>query len=106
MTRRALRDIVRDVRVRPGWRVTVEKAFAQPPEAILVLRGRVLDSDRSGRRFPVEFVEFMPDLQGLTPRGALRRVLRLLDQAERHETREWFRYRGTRPFDPHRVAVL
>lgn len=103
MTRRALRQIVADVRVRPGWRVSVEKAFAQPPEAILVLRGRVPDSDGSGRRFHTEFVEFMPDLSDLSPRAVLRRVLGLLDRAERHETREWLRYRGARPFDPHRA---
>jgi hypothetical protein len=100
VTRRALRQVVADVRVRPGWRVSVEKAFAQPPEAILVLRGRVRDAGGPGTVL-TEFVEFMPDLSGLTPRAVLRRVLRLLDQAERHETREWLRYRGARPFDPH-----
>ena len=103
MTFKRLQRIMQDIRPRPGWRVRAERVFRGPADVLITVAARVKDSGGHGY-VEVGRVEFLgPErLKHLDERGALRLVLRLLDEAEAHETREWFRYKGTRPFDPHR----
>lgn len=97
MTRSRLKEIVRRIRYKPGWKIRVDDAgdveiVAQVPCAYHPSR-RPVDP-------PHAFVTNARVI--LSTRVLLGEIFDACQRLEFHETAEWFRYRGRRPFDPHR----
>jgi hypothetical protein len=96
-----LKTIVRQVRYKPGWNLQVDRDSGD----IVFLAG-VYDSYHP-RRKPVDrpqaFIVITPrKLKGLTTAKLLEWIHDMCRRLEFHEVGEWLKYRGRRPFDPHK----
>lgn len=91
--------IARDITYKPGWEFKVEIQHRRP---ILIIKAYVQHSET------LEWVTF--DIKRLIPRSVsdeaqfIDWVEDMVDEAEHHETREFFRYKGTLVDNPHEVS--
>lgn len=95
MKRAELERLVRQIRYKPGWRFGVDDS------GDIVVSARVRDSYSRTRR-GVTVYSYTVVQSDMSERDVLQGIIDAVEALEFHETREWFRYRGTRPFNPHK----
>lgn len=78
---------------KPGWTLTID------PGPTLTIRWTTPDSRNPGQTAAVKSIRPLPATYD--PDEFTQAVLAGLDDAERHETREWFRRDGVLVDDPH-----
>lgn len=87
---------LRGFRYKPGWSVRLDES------GDVEVTARVPDAYHPGRRVETHAYVVDPLARGWGRRELMRRVADAIWRLEHHEFGEWLRYRGRRPFDPHR----
>jgi len=96
--------MVNAIKYKPGWNLTAVTMLDHGGDLVRVsLSARVLDARLSNQTITVFLHDvFTRDsIELSTPLDMLYRIRHFIEGMETHETREWFTYNGTRPFDPH-----
>lgn len=103
MTVSEMRDLVSAITYKPGWSIRFVREGARPyvQAFVGVESDSSLDSAaRDGTREPWATGKRYLSWH-MTRQEVVSAVFGLLKDAEEHETREWFRYKGASIFNPH-----
>lgn len=95
--------VIDQMSYKPGWRIEAKPIIDKfGYDALEVsLRMRVTDAYDHSRTVMFQSAAVLHMLERQDEEGLVRDVMRLIERAEVHEAREFFTYRGERPFDPH-----
>ncbi len=93
MSEHDLRALLTQLRYKPGWHFRVDAS------GDIVVTARVQDAYHRGHRTSVRsYVVVNKHWRRAT---VLKETMEAIEALEFHEAREWFCYKGRRPFDPH-----
>lgn len=97
MTDAEMHEIVNAITYKPGWSIDLRWAYDLPYIQISVSNSMCASTGvpapwKSGKRYLSKHM-CRQEIVGV--------VFGLIKDAEEHETREWFRYRGAAIFNPH-----
>ena len=102
---RQIKEIVeRELSYKPGCvlEVIVDERDRDPRSARLSIGFLVDDSTDTGEKIRVDHSYTLLAGALRDREDVIRWVLDKLDEAEHHETREWFKVNGSAPFHPHK----
>jgi hypothetical protein len=105
MTRDEFARVVMDIKYKPGWRFDVAMHWDRPNHwgVTLYVRAEVENAYPPYEKATMQSGYTVSDeeLRYMDEDKAMRRVYSVLSHMEIHELREYFQYKGERPFDPH-----
>jgi hypothetical protein len=98
-------QMAKAIKYKRGWKLEVEANWERGNDPLVYMRLQchVPDAGDPDKYITVSLDEVISttEIGLLTPEQALYRFRAFIEVMERHETREWFTYKGKRPFDPH-----
>lgn len=102
MTYEEMREIVRSITYKPGWAINFyQEPTEQRPYVQLYVTETVAARDsRTGHHVPWKSAKRYLS-RHMCRQEIVGAVFGLIRDAEEHETREWFRYRGASIYNPH-----
>jgi hypothetical protein len=105
VTREEFARVVQAIEYKPGWRFLVDLHWDRPSHWCVTVRvqAEVTNAYPPHEKATMQSGYSVSDaeLHHMDEDRAMRRVYSILSHMEIHELREFFKYKGVRPFDPH-----
>lgn len=106
MTPSEFREVARQIQYKPGWKLDVADYMRDPFRALHIVGTAQVEDAYGGHPARVMHQQILSilDVEHFDEARAVSYFYRFFVEMERHETDEWFRYQGHRPYDPHKPA--
>lgn len=100
MSIRELKSVLAKITYKPGWDIGFDDGDGMV--LLYAQKSRSLNAYRGRKFFQVGGISSWVHPRNLTATLVIKKIHRMIRVAESHEVGEWFKYKGKRPFNPHK----
>lgn len=93
-------SIIHRLTYKPGWKFHLD--FYTVDKVSLAISFDTENAYEPGQIVKIGFRQVLTPSTLISEESFIAALMSIIDRAERHETREWFKIDGQMPFDPHK----